>query len=88
MLGAKKTLWAQSEGIFTDHTEVEDNGSRISAGDQYLKVVGGYAPLNIEHSGAVVHYLTPAEKRDAEESVKQLLAYDSDAEDPIDGEAE
>jgi phage terminase small subunit len=88
MLGAKKTLYAQCEGIFTDSRDVEDNGSRISAGEQYLKVVGGFAPLNIEHSGAVVHFLTPAEKRDAEESVKQLLAYDSDAEDSIDGEAE
>ena len=88
MLMAKKTLYASEHGIFTDSRDVEDNGARVSAAEQYLKILGGFAPVNVELHGAVVHVLTSAEKREAVESVKQLLTYDSDAEDPIDGEVE
>ena len=88
MLSAKKTLYASEHGIFTDSRDVEDNGARINAGEQYLKVIGGFAPVNVELHGAVVHVLTSAEKREAVESVKQLLTYDSEVEDPIDGEVE
>ena len=88
MLSAKKTLYASEHGIFTDSRDVKDNGARINAGEQYLKVIGGFAPVNVELHGAVVHVLTSAEKREAVESVKQLLTYDSEVEDPIDGEVE
>jgi hypothetical protein len=88
MLQAKKTIFAQHEGIFTDSRTTADNGSRISAADQYLKVLGLYAPVQVEHSGSFVHILTPQEKREAEETVKRLLAYDSNSTNPIAGELE
>ena len=83
LLQAKKTIFAQHEGIFTDKREVDANSTRLGANDQYLKLLGVCAPVSIEHSGAVVHVLTEAEKREAAETVKRLMAYDSEAENPI-----
>ena len=82
MLQAKKTLFAQHEGIFTDKRTVGDNGSRIAAGDQYLKILGVYAPVHLDVSGTVNHVLTAREKEEAKRVVAQLMAYDSESEDP------
>ena len=87
LLEAKKMLFFQNEGIVTDQREVYDNAIRLGAGDQCLKILGAYAPLSVEHSGAV-HVLTEAEKREAAETVKRLMAYDSESENPIETEVE
>jgi len=86
LLKAKKTLLAQHEGIFTDKRTVTDNAVRLSAGDQYLKILGAYAPLSVEHSGVVEYVLTEREKLEAEATLKTILAEDSVGENPLLGE--
>jgi len=76
MLTAKKVLYAQNGGIFTDKRVVRDNATRLAAGDQYLKILGAYAPLSVEHSGVVVHELTEREKQEAVECVARILEYE------------
>ena len=75
--------FAQHEGMFTDKRTVADNAVRLSAGDRYLKILGAYTPLSVEHSGVVEYVLTEREKREAEESIKCLMACDNDAEHPL-----
>jgi hypothetical protein len=71
LLEAKKAIFAQREGIFTDKRTVADNATRLAAQDQCLKMLGVYAPLSVEHSSVVEHVLTEREKREAEESMRQ-----------------
>jgi len=49
----------------------------LSAGEQYLRILGAYAPLSVEHSGVVEHALTEREKREAEATIRTILAEDS-----------
>jgi hypothetical protein len=49
----------------------------------YLKIVAGYAPQSVEHSGTISHILTESEKREAKRVVEQLIAYDSEGEHPL-----
>lgn len=86
-LDAKETIFFQKDGIVCDSREVVAWGER-RAYAQLAAQYGGYFTPQVEMTGAVVHILTPAEKADAVETVKRLIAYDSDAEDPIEGEAE
>jgi hypothetical protein len=83
LLEAKKTIFAQREGIFTDKRTVADNATRLAAQEQCLKMLGVYAPLSVEHLGTIEHVLTERERREAEESVKTILACDSEEENPL-----
>jgi hypothetical protein len=89
LLNAKKTLFFQHEGEVTDSRTVKDNQIRLAAQDQCLKMLGVYAPVNVEHSGVIEHVLTEREKREAEASIKTLLLCEnSAAADAIEGEFE
>lgn len=88
MTEAKETKFFAHEGIVVDHREVEDNSTRLAARREMLRVHGVGDTVNVEHSGTVLHVLTPAEKKEAAETIQRLVAYDSDAENPVEGEAE
>jgi hypothetical protein len=83
LLEAKKTLFAQREGRFTDKRRVDDNSIQLAAQEMGLKILGVYAPLSVEHSGVVEHVLTEREKLEAEASLKTILAEESDSENPL-----
>jgi hypothetical protein len=86
-LDAKQTIFFQKDGIVCDSRDVIAWGER-RAYAQLAAEYGGYFTPQVEMTGAVVHVLTPAEKAEAAETVKRLIAYDSDAENPIEGEEE
>ena len=89
LLESTKTLFFQHEGRVTDKRTVKDNATQLAAQDQGLKILGLYAPINIEHSGIVEHVLTEREKLEAEASIKTLLLCEtSEAENAIEGEFE
>jgi hypothetical protein len=87
-LQAKKTLYFQNAGIVTDSRTVGDTSAQLAALDMLLKIIGGYAPLSVEHSGAIVHVLTEAEKREARDTVKRMLEYEDTIEGEVAGEEE
>lgn len=86
-LDAKETVFFQKDGIVCDSRDVVAWGER-RAYAQLAAQYGGYFTPQVEMTGAVVHILTPAEKAEAAETIKRLIAYDSDEENPIEGEAE
>ena len=86
-LDAKETIFFQKDGIVCDSREVVAWGER-RAYAQLAAQYGGYFTPQVEMTGAVVHILTPAEKAEAAETIKRLVAYDSEEENPIEGEAE
>lgn len=86
-LDAKETIFFQKDGIVCDSRDVIAWGER-RAYAQLAAQYGGYFTPQVEMTGAVVHILTPAEKAEAAETIKRLVAYDSDEENPIEGEAE
>lgn len=86
-MDAKETIFFQKDGIVCDSRDVVAWGER-RAYAQLAAQYGGYFTPQVEMTGAVVHILTPAEKAEAAETIKRLIAYDSDAENPIEGEAE
>jgi len=86
LLGARKTQFFAHEGEVTDQRTVKDYAIQIQAQDMSLKILGVYAPLAVEHSGIVEHVLSEREKREAENSVKCLLAENGDGENAVDGE--
>ena len=90
LLEANKTLYFSHQGIVCDKRTVKDNGIRLAAGDQYLKLFGLYAPVNVEVSGTVTHELTEREKQEAVECVARILEYEakeaSERETPLLGE--
>lgn len=86
-LDAKETVFFQKDGIVCDSRDVVAWGER-RAYAQLAAQYGGYFTPQVEMTGAVVHILTPAEKAEAAETIKRLVAYDSDEENPIEGEAE
>lgn len=82
-LRAKKKLFFQNQGIVTDSRTVEDTSAQLAALDMLLKITGGYAPLSVEHSGEIVHVLTPEEKFQAQESVRRLIEYNREEENRL-----
>jgi len=80
-LDAKETLFFQSEGIVTDHRDVISWSERRRYAELAARY-GGYHTPQVEVQGVIAHVLTPAEKREAQDTVKRLLEY----EDAIEGE--
>lgn len=83
MLQRKETLFFASNGIVMDKRVVEDTAAQQRAGDMYLKIVGGYAPTQIEHGGTIRHEMTEAEKQEAMGSLERLQVFDSECETPL-----
>lgn len=83
MLQRKETLFFASNGIVMDKRVVEDTAAQQRAGDMYLKIVGGYAPTEVQHSGRIVHEMTEAEKEEAMGSLERLQVFDSECETPL-----
>jgi hypothetical protein len=82
-LDAMETEFFASKGIVLDSREVVSWSER-RAYAQLAAEYGGYFTPQVEMTGAVVHILTPAEKKEAAETVKRLLEY----ENAIDVESE
>ena len=76
LLNAKKTTYAQQNGIFTDHRTTDDNAIQLGAQDLSYKILGVYAPVNVEVSGTITHELTQQEKQEAIECVARILEYE------------
>lgn len=86
MDATNKVIIAAGGIIMAEREEV--NWSERRAYLQLAAQYGGYFTPQVEMTGAVVHILTPAEKAEAAETIKRLIAYDSEEENPIEGEAE
>jgi hypothetical protein len=84
-LDAIETKFFQQDGKVTDQRDVISWSERR----QYASLAaeyGGYFSPQVEISGVVLHVLSPSEKREAAAAVQRLLTYDSDSENPIEGE--
>jgi hypothetical protein len=75
-LDAMETKFFASEGIVLDSREVVSWSER-RAYAQLAAEYGGYFTPQVEMTGSVVHILTPAEKKEAAETVKRLLEYEN-----------
>jgi hypothetical protein len=78
MLERKKTVYFQNGGIVTDKRVVEDTEAQQRAAEMYLKIFGGYAPVEVEHTGTLFHELTESEKRDANESLARIRVFEAE----------
>jgi hypothetical protein len=83
MLNRKKTVFFAHNGKIVTEREIEDTQAQQNAGDAYLKIVGGYAPTQIDHSGTIVHQLSERERKEAEESLLRIKAFESQSESPL-----
>lgn len=89
LLRAEKTLFFQNGGVVMDKRVVPDLGIRVTALDMAFRLKNKYPnKLEIEHSGAILHVLTETEKKEAEESLKRIAAFegDEDSENVIEAE--
>jgi len=77
MADAKRTVFFQNAGIVTDKRVVADNQIRFAARREMLRVHGVGETMTVEHSGAILHVMTETDKREAEESLKRIEAFDS-----------
>jgi hypothetical protein len=81
LLKANKTVFFQNGGVVKDKRVVPALDVRLSALDMAFRLKNKYPnKVEVEHSGAILHVLTETDKRDAEESLKRIAAYESDDE--------
>ena len=89
LLEAKKIVFFQNGGVVMDKRTVADLGIRQTSLDMAFRLQNAYPNrLEIEHSGIVAHVLTETDKKEAEECLKRIAAFEAneDSDNVIDGE--
>lgn len=82
-LEAQETKFFQKDGVVTDQRDVVAWDPRLRALDMAFRLKGSYAPVNVEHTGNIIHEITAVEKSIAMSSLQKIKALESSSETPL-----